>query len=279
MSGDSPRHSYVERIPMPALVGVVASVWVQSIAADTQPYVHREIPHGGFDVVCELGGTVRIVGPQSGPTQELLGPGSIRVGLRLRPGTASQVLGVAASRLVDLVVPAEDVIGAGATALAERIAASGSPMCAARLLQRMALAGLRDRSDADLAVAGIVSGLWRNLDAAVSDVGSRLYVSERQMRRLCRERVGFAPKALQRVLRIQRFLAHAQRNLAVGSRPHGDGLVGMATVNGFADQAHLTRECVRLTGQTPATLLRQIAQSCANHDHSASYASLTARSG
>ena len=56
--------------------------------------------------------------------------------------------------------------------------------------------------------------------------------------------MGYGPKTLDRVLRFQRFLRRA-----------GEGdLARTAAELGYADQAHLTRECVRLSGVTPARL-------------------------
>jgi hypothetical protein len=44
---------------------------------------------------------------------------------------------------------------------------------------------------------------------------------------------------------------------------------------GYADQAHLTRECVRLSGLPPAELIRQSDIHCrGRHDHSPSFRSL-----
>jgi transcriptional regulator GlxA family with amidase domain len=71
-------------------------------------------------------------------------------------------------------------------------------------------------------------------------------VSERQLRRRFLDAVGYGPKTLARVLRFQHFLQ-------LGSGP-GD-LARLAFAAGYADQAHLTRECRRLAGRTPAELL------------------------
>ena len=71
-------------------------------------------------------------------------------------------------------------------------------------------------------------------------------MSERQLRRRFADAVGYGPKTLARVLRFQRFLALAGR---------GDDLAGLAFEAGYADQAHLTRECRRLSGRTPAELV------------------------
>jgi transcriptional regulator GlxA family with amidase domain len=76
-------------------------------------------------------------------------------------------------------------------------------------------------------------------------------MSERQLLRRFLASVGYGPKTLQRVLRFRRFL----RRLDVPGA-HVD-LAGLAADCGFADQAHLTRECSRLAGLSPATIARE----------------------
>lgn len=49
-------------------------------------------------------------------------------------------------------------------------------------------------------------------------------------------------------------------------------MAGLAVDVGYADQAHLSRECARLTGLTPGELLGGTLERCAcGHDHRASY--------
>jgi transcriptional regulator GlxA family with amidase domain len=81
----------------------------------------------------------------------------------------------------------------------------------------------------------------------VDELASSLGFSERQLRRRFLDAVGYGPKTLQRVLRLRRFLAQA-----VGS---SDGLARAAIDAGYADQAHLSRECRALTGLTPVELV------------------------
>jgi AraC-like DNA-binding protein len=77
------------------------------------------------------------------------------------------------------------------------------------------------------------------------------------------------------MLRFQAFLALVQSALSQGREPAGDGLAALAADSGYADQAHLTRECVRLAGVTPRTFLRQTAQACGcGHVHEVSFAPL-----
>jgi transcriptional regulator GlxA family with amidase domain len=73
-------------------------------------------------------------------------------------------------------------------------------------------------------------------------------LSERQLRRRFDAAVGYGPKTLAGVLRLQRFLA------LTSAEPSPD-LARLALDAGYADQPHLTRECRRLTGLTPVVLV------------------------
>ena len=110
------------------------------------------------------------------------------------------------------------------------------PGSAARVL------GLYGRDLADARVG--VSALWGR--AEMERLADRVGISERQLLRRCVEALGYGPKTLDRILRFQRFLTSARRE---------SDLARLATEAGYADQAHLTRECVRLSGLTPARLL------------------------
>jgi AraC-like DNA-binding protein len=103
-------------------------------------------------------------------------------------------------------------------------------------------------------------------------VATHLAISPSQLRRRCLEKVGVGPKALQRTLRFQGFLALAQAGVPGSSRRGADGVAGLAVDVGYADHAHLARECRRLTGLTPRELLGGDRERCeCGHDHSASY--------
>jgi AraC-like DNA-binding protein len=115
---------------------------------------------------------------------------------------------------------------------------------------------------------------WRLLPGRVDDVAelpTALFISERQLRRRVQNGIGLAPKVVQRVLRFQGFLA-----LAHGRAGDPAELAMLAAEAGYADQSHLTRECLRLAGLTPAALMRGSAENClaAGHEHAVSYAPL-----
>jgi AraC-like DNA-binding protein len=266
--------SYVERPPIPALAGVVSSVWIQQVAPDAPPYVQRNIPSGGVELVCRLGREPRVVGPLTGALVEVLEPGTTVVGLRLAPGAAARVLGLPASELVDLAVDAHDVWGAaggGRFALADLADPDASPERLLARIQLLVAARLADAAAPDPLVAEAVGLLRWSIDDVASLTAS-LHISERQLRRRFQTATGLAPKPLHRVLRFQRFHALAQHAIASGAAPAEDGIARLAAEAGYADQPHLNRECVRLTGASPGAFLGEAEDHCGcGHDHAASF--------
>jgi AraC-like DNA-binding protein len=253
--------SYVERPPIPALAGVVSSVWVQQVAPGAPPYVQRNIPSGAVELVWRMGFEPRVVGPLTGALVEVLEPGTTIVGLRLHPGAAPAVLGLPASELVDLAVDADDVWGRSALG-------ASTPEEALLALQRFVAA--RCAAPDPLISEAVARLRWSTDD--VGSLTSSLHISERQLRRRFQAAIGLAPKPLHRMLRFQRFVSLAQHAIAHGKAPMQDGIARLAAEAGYADQPHLNRECVRLTGASPGAYLGEAEGNCGcGHDHAASF--------
>ncbi|HZD68385.1 MAG TPA: helix-turn-helix domain-containing protein [Actinomycetes bacterium] len=259
-----------ERLPAPRLVRYITCVWVQQVSAGSSAYVQRTVPHGSVELVCEVGAGPRVVGPETGPTQHVLVPGSSVVGVRLRPGAAPAVLGLPASELVDLVVSPDEFWRGSAVALGEKLAAAASLEQGAAALEAGVSRRLPAESCLDPIVEEVVRRLIRGRPSAVRALASSVGISERQLRRRCVAATGFPPTVLHRMLRLQRFLA------VMGRHGHASGeLALMALEAGFADQAHLSREALRLAGRSPGAIVREAALHCrGHHDHSASYGPL-----
>ncbi|MFB4312294.1 DUF6597 domain-containing transcriptional factor [Actinomadura sp. GTD37] len=263
--------SHVERAPVPALRGLVSSVWVQQVGGDAAPYVHRRIPNGAAELVCRVGSAPQVIGPLTEPLVEVLAPGTTVVGVRFLPGAFPVIAGRSAAEMAGLVLDADELWGRSAAALGDVVAAAASPGEALAAVQFH----VRERAGTppDRLVSEAVRGLmpWRTSD--VMSLSASLHISETQLRRRCRTAVGLAPKVLHRILRFQGFLALVQQAIAQGRAPTAVGLALLARRVGYADQPHLTRECVRLTGVPPRALLAETHRTCANgHDHSASFA-------
>jgi AraC-like DNA-binding protein len=83
----------------------------------------------------------------------------------------------------------------------------------------------------------------------VDELAESLGISDRQLRRRFHQSVGYGPKTLDRVLRFRRLVAKSGA-VAAGE----SGLARVAADLGYADQAHMTRDCLRLSGLTPLHL-------------------------
>lgn len=84
----------------------------------------------------------------------------------------------------------------------------------------------------------------------MTDLADEVGYSDRQLRRRIQAEVGYGPKLLARILRLQRTLslARADRSLS---------LADAALVGGYVDQAHLGHETAALAGTTASILLER----------------------
>ncbi|WP_083472008.1 helix-turn-helix domain-containing protein [Kibdelosporangium phytohabitans] len=261
--------SYVERPPVPGLARVVRTVWIQRIGPTA--YVQRHLPTGGVEVHFPVGGRPQLVGPLTGPQVEVIPAHTTVLGVRFQPGTAPP-LPTVLDDLVDQRLGLTDLWGGLVDRLVEAVARAGSPERALMYLQAHLLREFRTAGRVDPVVGEAVKALmpWHPVD--LDTVASHLGLSTSQLRRRCVQAVGLSPKVLQRTLRFQGFLALAQAGVTASGRAGADGVAGLAVDVGYADQAHLSRECLRLTGCTPRQLLGGDLDRCScGHDHSASY--------
>jgi AraC-like DNA-binding protein len=265
---------YVEQLPVPDLSGVVRTVWIQRTGAAA--HVHRHLPTGGVEIHFPLGGRPQLLGPLTGPAIEVIPAHTTLVGVRFHPGTAPPLPAVL-DDLTDQHLSLADLWGHTADRLVEAMAKAATPERALLYLQAHLLNELRG-TDRDALVQEAVLALMPWRATSIDGLATHLALSPSQLRRRCLQAVGTTPKVLQRTLRFQGFLALAQAGVTPSGRRGPDGTAGLAIDAGYADQAHLSRECLRLTGLTPTQLLGGSLDRCGcGHDHSASYTPFLAR--
>jgi AraC-like DNA-binding protein len=258
---------YREWRPAPGLEGLLACTWAGRMGDDGTPYTDTVLPDACMDLIWD-GRRLFIAGPDTGPVPISREPGGVFAGLRFRPGVAPSVLGVPAVALLDQRVDAAEVWRDLDTRVTDRLAGAGSLREAATVLEQAVVGRLPAATPPDRLVAGTVAALQaRSGDGGiVAELAERLGVSERQLHRRCTAAVGYGPKVLDRVLRFRRFLNLLRAPSGVGV-PRD--LAGLAAAAGYADQSHLTRECVRLAGATPGRLLAQHVRSVQDRSRSA----------
>jgi AraC-like DNA-binding protein len=211
------------------------------------------LPDGCQDIVL-LAGRLLVAGPDTGPAPVARVGGETVVGVRFRPGAAPPLLGPAASELLDTRILLDAVWGRRGRELEERAANAATPADGLATVTDALAAAAGDARRPDPLVAAAVARLERapGGPGPVAGIGPALGLGERQLRRRFLAAVGYGPKTLARVLRFQRLLALLDGDPAV--RP---SLALAAAEAGYADQAHMSAECVRLAGLTPGALLQR----------------------
>jgi AraC-like DNA-binding protein len=269
--------SYVERPPLPGLARVVRTVWIQRTGETA--YAQRHLPTGGVEIHFPIGGRPQLVGPLTGPETELIPARTTVVGVRFQPGTAPPVP-TALDDLADQRLGLAELWGSSADRLAEAMTQARTPERALTYLQAHLMQEFRTAPGADPLVGEAVRALMPWHPVNIDTLAAHLALSASQLRRRCLHAVGMSPKVLQRTLRFQGFLALAQAGATASGRRGADGTAGLAVDAGYADQAHLSRECLRLTGLTPRQLLGGSVDRCTcGHEHSASYQPFLATRG
>jgi len=196
-----------------------------------------------------------VAGPDVTAAHPNLTPGTTVLGIRFQPGAARNWLGLPMSEIVGREVNLADLWGRRAHDFSAMMSEAVTIDQQAALLQALLSRVLPTVAPPARDAATVFHLLRHNTGSADNQIVSllaRLEVSERTLRRRCHDHFGYGPKTLDRILRLQRFLA-----LARTSR-HG-GLAALAFESGYADQAHLGRDIQALCGMTAGTLVRQIA--------------------
>lgn len=237
--------SYREFAPSHDVRAVVACTWIGYAGWRRSM---RVLPDGCVDIVWN--GQALFVTPARPHAERYpLQADRPAIGLRLRCGTAGAVLGTPVHELTAEPLRLRDLRAATASAEASLSRAADEAAARRALEELVGAAG----AEIDSAILEACRRLSRG-EARVHEIAAALGLGTRDLHRRFQSQVGFGPKALQRVMRFRRFV----RGLA----PVAGGHVSLAQAAldaGYADQAHLSRECRSLCGSTPGALAARLA--------------------
>lgn len=250
---------YVEVPASGRLRSLVACYWAFSGPRSS----HRVLPDGCIDILL-AGSRASVVGTM---THALVTPPSTRgvIGIRFRPGEAARLLPDAPRALTDREAPLADFwhleTGAIEDALASVFHSRSTERLAGETLEatlgRVALRidGVLERQltrgagPVDLQMRTATRLL--EMGTSVRETAKAVGLSERQLARRFEARVGVGPKTFGRVMRLQ----HATSAIASGL-----SAAAAASLAGYADQAHFTRDARDLAATTPRTLAIEAAE-------------------
>jgi len=209
----------------------------------------RLLPDGCVDVVWN-GATLMACTAAPVAQRAHLWADSRNVGLRLTCGTADAILGMPMDHLPAGAIRLRETWGTLAVQGEVLLAQVSTPADQRAVLEGLVVARLNDGHRPDATIVDAV----RRLAVPATTVAMAADASglaTRELHRRFHRSIGYGPKALQRVQRFGRFI----RRIAVVA----DGsatLASLAADLGYADQAHLGRECRQIAGSSPGALVR-----------------------
>jgi methylphosphotriester-DNA--protein-cysteine methyltransferase len=229
-----------------ALRPFVGCFWIVTAERDA---TIRVVPDGSAAISIQLRKSHRPVwclrGPLIQPDERRFTSPATLIGIRLRPGVAFLLSGIAAHTLVgrrirlDRTPVFDDLV-------AEELRPRTPERCI-DVLQRFLLRRL-EHASLHRTVAAALREIERDHGCVrVPGVAARCHVSSRHLHRLMRVWIGYGPKCYANIVRFQSTL-HEMNDVP------GHTAAALASDNGFFDQAHLTLDLARFAGATPGHL-------------------------
>lgn len=250
--------TYREISPPPVLRDHVICFWRRPAGSGdrTMPI----LPDGCIDVIWAGDAPPMIAGPMTVAVLPTIASNADILGVRFQPGSAPALLGVSATELLNQHLSLRAIWSgprhqpwaeaAEWDALASRIAAISG-----LIAEHAASSGTGDPF-----MTAASRWLAAHPASSLSGLTRLSGLSGRQVRRRFDAAIGYGPKTLQRILRLQRLLWLASHPASARS------LGQLAFAAGYADQPHMTRDVLALTGASPTKLLLDTAPRSAVSD-------------
>jgi len=210
------------------------------------------LPDGCSDIMACDDFPPFVAGPDAVTRHVMPRNGGVITGIRLRPGAARAVFGIAAHRLLGVGARLADVCP-GAERLHQRLTMAGTLRQRLTVLEEWVRAALERAGPHDRAIVAACRRLSAESQPQISEVAREFGWNVRMVHRQFLAACGYGPKHFQRIMRIQRVLRAAA---AAPTVRLGD----LAVSTGYADQAHMTRDFRVIAGVTPAAYFASVSK-------------------
>ena len=171
------------------------------------------------------------------------------MGVQFKPGGAHPFFGPSAQEFADGHVSLEDIWGADAGRIHQRLVGAPNPDSKFDILARALIDAAPRAIARDPAVAFALDRFGRApLTASVGATAKDADVSPKRFIRLFTDEVGMSPKLFLRIRRFDRLLARVSRARHVQ-------WAEVAADHGYYDQSHFIRDFRDFTGMTPSVYL------------------------
>ncbi|MEJ7578460.1 MAG: helix-turn-helix domain-containing protein, partial [Pyrinomonadaceae bacterium] len=245
----------------PDLAHIVLSYWEFTVPPGdaNEPRDHEVFPDGCVSLVYyrnerNADSWLGVSGARLDSLQVKVFAGDVFWGARLSAPACRPVLNRDSSALQNQTLPLSEFLPETANELLQNMGASNSFAEAIKAYESSlrVLQVKREDVDGEVAVACELIETSKG-QAKIAETAAAVGLSVRQLERRFRRVTGFTPKQFARLRRLR----------ATAVTLADDREMGWATravEMGFADQAHLTREFVRLTGRSPVAFAENVAK-------------------
>lgn len=236
---------------VPALQKYVGCFWVMTAERGA---TMRIVPDGTTSIAFALtqerpyGAYLR--GPSLQPVEVHFDVPTTLIGVRLRPGVAFSLSGLAAHAMVNRRIDLREHDAFRALASFDPLPQTANDWIAS--LQTFLLDRLVGTSVHPLVVTVLEAIHAAHGDVQVAELAAHCGATERHLARVMRDWIGYGPKRYAGIVRFQCVLAQMQR---VPQPPVAE----LAAEGGYFDQSHLTVDVGRYAGATPGRLIAEYA--------------------
>jgi len=257
---------YREYNTSPALSPDIECYWARTadpMCAGGQD-THRVVPDGCIDIVVEFDGCAveaggrimtafddraSVVGAMSRPLIVNAAPGTSFLGVRFKPGKATQFLGVTAGDLTDQSIPLGEIWRRDDARVEARLTERQGIGRKLALLETALLERLKYKKDDDPYIGRLVRLILDRRGAvSIEALSEYAGISRQHVARKFDQHVGISPKLFCRIMRFQDLMTTIRRS----------GKVDWATTAldfGYYDQAHMISDFKEFCGLTPASFV------------------------
>ncbi|MDY7100950.1 MAG: AraC family transcriptional regulator [Actinomycetota bacterium] len=236
-------------LPEPPLDRFVARFWKTAWALD-EPFVQTIVGYPAVNLVVQADRSITVTGPQHHNDERRLDGAGWAFGARFRAGGFRPFVGLSLAGLADRALPATELFGDAAAALADAVVDATDDD------ERLGLfvAFLAGRAPVGPTDGERLSSLLESAAeesppvTRVGELAERFGVSARTLQRLFLEHVGMGPKWC-----LDRARVHA---VSTRTRSEVRSWADVAHELGYADQAHLTTSFSSVFGAPPAAYTR-----------------------
>ena len=244
---------YFEVDPPADLAQVVLAFWGFEVR-DGKPHEHTIWPDASLSITWgTYRGRTSVLGAMGARTEPMSVPvdsGAEFRGIRLWPDAARSVCGIdpldARGARLPLVA-----LGDLGRRLQDAIADGAAVASAFGTFEDVLRASLTSNDAPDPVVRQALLAIDTAPDEPIADIAARVGLSDRQLRRRFSHATGLSPKEYARIRRLRQTMGRVLE----GREPAWSTI---AAHSGFADQAHLINEIVRMTAYTPTLLAERL---------------------